>query len=488
MSLLEDIVSASQQCLTLQKDLFAAITNALAKVNQQDLEKETIPEYWETINSIQARLLGFLTLAQSISEKNLDIALVTRDYLKKFLDAIIAINGSQSEIVKNLSRIEQNQGFGKIDVSNFVISNTTNDQTFALGQGLIHLDTTIDRALERYYLLSATFTADIQQVSAFTTTIEAALDEVKQARANAKKDASNINNLQNEIKKIHEQIIIVQKQASEDLSQTSKSKELGQNSLQEMKQHLAASENLLTRAKTIDETATDLKNKIQTHHGSLDEFDAEMKTRVKTSTEGQKILDTLISGFKTLREECDIYCKEKKDEVEKLIKRAEDMLGISTSAGLGDTFKNRANSRALAIKFNYVVMLLSLTTIAGLGVWTAYEAHENFNPSAFLIRLAVIIPLSVLASISVRTMRKLEKSKEQYEHKTAVSYAVEGYRKLFTDGQKQEENQTELIKSAIKEVLKDPSDGLHYSNADDDTVLGVLERFAKILKLYKDKN
>ena len=89
-------------------------------------------------------------------------------------------------------QVESQGGYGNID-GNFTISNNANNHNFPMGTTLVNLDDAADRALECYYLISpAVQNPEISKLSAFTSEFENILDDLKQAKANAKRDATHV--------------------------------------------------------------------------------------------------------------------------------------------------------------------------------------------------------------------------------------------------------------------------------------------------------
>lgn len=486
MGIISDIANALQETAKLKTDTFKAVNDALELVNKSNLESEKIPGAAESINSIQARLSGFSVLADQVGRGEYDPHLVTFDYLKKFLQSVQAINTAQSEIIVNLTRLIQHGGFGNMD-ENWVISNKGNDQTFTLGSALINLDNSIDRALERYYLLSpAIGNPDIVQLSSFTRELQTILDEIKQAKANAKRDATYIGQKVSEIDDAGHSSAITVNDISVRLDEAHKYRDDAQKAFEAISATLNLANEKLPPMQEASLRADELKKKIDQHHDAFDKFDAEMDSRIEASDVGKQKLQLLIQNFEKQKVECDAYVSKKKEEIEALILRAEEMLGLATSAGLGATFQKQAKDRGAGIVASYIVIAGSLLCIAIMGVWAA---RAGWNEGNFLIKIAVIIPLGILVSIATKTLRRLEQSKEYYEHKASVSHAVEGYRKLFDHGDPM--GPQDLIKDTVKEVLKNPAESLSTSEgrakeSEDSDVLERAEKFVNLCEKFTD--
>lgn len=485
MALIESIESSLLETSKLKDDTFNAISNALEEISRADLQSESIPNGNESIDGIQSRLSGFCSLAEQVVQEDLDITLISHEYLEKFKNHIDKINSNLAELINNLNRVKDQGGFGAID-NQYTISNKGNNHNYALGQGLINLDSSIDRALERYYLLSPAINRpDVTKLSHFTRNFEGILDELKQAKAAAKRDATLLGKQLEEAERHHKEAINLSEKIAKLHNETLTNRDKSQSDRNEIESLLKQSQEKMPAIQQTFESAEGLKTKINGHHERLDQFDNEMESRERASKEGKEKLESIIKDIQTTTDNFQKYKAEQKSEIEEIIKRAEDMLGISTSAGLGENFKQQAKKRGTSIKLTYGIIIICLVAIASLG-WAAVGGDATIDIKKIIFKLSAVIPLGLLVLITTRSLRKLEQSKEYYEHKASVSQAVEGYRKLYEGPANNEApERVNLINNTVNEVLKNPADTFHHTHNEDPDLLKTLDKFADIVKKMK---
>lgn len=478
MSTIDEIDGSLQQVETTAQAIFEKLNSVLDKLGQSELETKLIPGGTDSISGTQARLAGLILLIKGLTGAKDKLHLISYRTLNRLKENVLNTLNCLVEITNNINRVEQQGGIERIDENNFVIGNSDNSQTYPFGNGLINLNNNIDGCLEFYYLLSPAITQpDYSAVSSISHDFEVLINAIKNAKSHALRDEKAIKALLSQ-----------SEQMTGSISQNSQSiLELLSNV---QKNHGAVSE-MLTAITEIQTKATqqlpliiethdkakDLRGKIEQHHQQLDTFDNEMKGRIDAAVEGKANLDKLIKDYDDQKLTFGEYVDKQKAAIEALIKRAEAMLGLSTSAGLGDTFKNQANNRVSAIRRNYGIIIASLVGISIIGVWAS---AEGWNEGKFLIKIAAIIPLGLLVSIVTVTLRKLELAREYYEHKASVSNAVEGYRKLYSDGDPDDaKNRSTLIESTIKEVLRNPTDSILLNSRNDKDKTALIEKFAE---------
>lgn len=485
MELIQNIESSLLETSKLKDDVFSAISAALEEISRADLQSETIPNSHESVDGIQSRLSGFCSLAEQVTQGSFDTTLVSYEYLVKFKNHIDKINNNISEIINNLNRIRDHGGYGTID-GQHTISNKGNNQNYALGQGLINLDSSIDRALERYYLLSpAIQRPDVTALSSFTRNFESILEELKQAKTTAKRDATILSKQLEEARKHHEKASSLSNQIADLHSEAITNRDEAKADRAEIETLLGQAQEKIPPIQQTFDSAEELRVKIASHHEQLDQFDQEMVSREKAFEEGKESLVTIIKEIETAKKQFEEYKGEQKEEIESLIKRAEDMLGISTSAGLGENFKQQAKNRGWAIRGAYLLIIACLVAIALFG-WAAVGGDGEIEIKNIVLKLSAVIPLGILVLITTKSLRKSEQSKEYYEHKASVSQAVEGYRKLYEgSGENQVPERINLINSAVNEVLKNPADTFHRTNEEDPDVLKTLDKFVDIVSKLK---
>lgn len=483
MGIVSEIQSLLEEARTLKVSLFKKIGESLLQIGKPQLESEKLPGHAETINQVEARLTGLLNLSQILCNDKMDFTLVSYDYLNKFKSSIQLINTLQSDTINSLNSLSTIVG---IDESNFVVTGN-NGNAFALGQQLINIDHSTDRALERYYQIAPALSDLPQSFSSFTADLSYVLDDIKKIRAETEKEANEIRTIKKQINEYSEIASSQEEEILKILEKISKSEEdasASKNNIESFEKDLS---DTVPQVQKLREDAKILKEKVDAYQTIFDDFNQALKTRIDTNNKGQAELQSLLKELKAFKENFSNYDEDKKKEVENLIKKADEMLGISTSASLGKIFKEQAIERGKEIKAHYKLILAYAIGIVIAAIWAAVEMGDNFDLGIFAFKLSIILPLAFMITLSVKTLRKLEKAKEHYEHKASLAVASEGYRRLY-EGSERIKEQTSLLNNSFKEILRDPTEGLQYSNTDDDTVMGTLERFADVfVRILKEK-
>lgn len=163
--------------------------------------------------------------------------------------------------------------------------------------------------------------------------------------------------------------------------------------------------------------------------------------------------------------------------------RTRDVFGNVTNSGLASVFYKNSKWKNIWAICAFVFALAVLIAMVAFPYFLHFKGKElsKVGWDGIYISLAFVLPLSVLLSIVLKTMRRLEKIGSHYEHKGVISEASMNFRELYS-GNDKEKHKDELITMTIREILKDPTDNGKGQLIDDVTLIGVLSNFAKSFK------
>ncbi|HDU8652840.1 TPA: hypothetical protein RG711_000307 [Morganella morganii subsp. morganii] len=184
-----------------------------------------------------------------------------------------------------------------------------------------------------------------------------------------------------------------------------------------------------------DKKLHELRNKSEENNDYINNLKGKMETYHNNCEEKNKIIE---DKFRSLNEDISLYLSKYKEEAESYISKCEDAYRTTTSSGLAKAFEDKANKLNKSINNWVKILIASLIFAAGIGYYrlTSLEvtlADKGIPFFTILVQiilsaLSLGIPLW-LAWLATKQIGQRFRLAEDYEYKSAVSKAYEGYRR-----------------------------------------------------------
>jgi hypothetical protein len=150
-----------------------------------------------------------------------------------------------------------------------------------------------------------------------------------------------------------------------------------------------------------------------------------------------------------------------KSEIEGLKARSEDLLSGLTDESLHDSFSKRAKAytdeHSNLRRFSSVILVV--LSIFYFVILIQGMSDTNINYKNIIYQISLAIPLAMLVWFLNRDQKIAKKLAEEYHHKSSISAAIVGYRKMYklSHGDKEYMELFECIKDQLN---KNPSDSI----------------------------
>lgn len=177
------------------------------------------------------------------------------------------------------------------------------------------------------------------------------------------------------------------------------------------------------------------KEKMAQYRDSIVSAYGKIETYEKNSEQKNALIN---EKFSNLNEEINNYLEDYKKQAEEYINKCEDAYRTTTSSGLAKAFEDKANKLNGSVRWWVGFLAVSLSAAAGIGFWrlTSLEATLSKNDvSAFIIIVQILLSSLSLglplwfAWLATKQIGQRFRLAEDYEYKSAVSKAYEGYRR-----------------------------------------------------------
>ncbi|EPK4061754.1 hypothetical protein LLI29_002808, partial [Morganella morganii] len=213
-----------------------------------------------------------------------------------------------------------------------------------------------------------------------------------------------------------------------------------------------------------DKKLHELRSKSEENNDYINNLKGKMEAYHNNCEEKNKIIE---DKFRSLNEDISVYLKKYKEEAEGYISKCEDAYRTTTSSGLAKAFEDKANKLNKSINNWVKILILSLIFAAAVGFFrlTSLETTLADKDTPFftilvqilLSALSLGIPLW-LAWLATKQIGQRFRLAEDYEYKSAVSKAYEGYRREAVDlNEKFEDNfPARLFDNALTRLEEPP--------------------------------
>ena len=184
-----------------------------------------------------------------------------------------------------------------------------------------------------------------------------------------------------------------------------------------------------------DKKLTELRNKSEENNDYINNIKGKIEIYHNNCAEKNK---TINDNFKSLNDDVSSYLNKYKEEAEGYISKCEDAYRTTTSSGLAKAFEDKAVKLNKSVRWWVGFLAASLLVAAVIGFWrlTSLEATLSKNDaSAFIIIVQILLSSLSLglplwfAWLATKQIGQRFKLAEDYEYKSAVSKAYEGYRR-----------------------------------------------------------
>lgn len=323
------------------------------------------------------------------------------------------------------------------------------------------------------------FEKEVVEVRKIKLELEQELKEVKGIKEAIDENKVNIDKYENEIgdrlKSIEEQLV-----------------EITENK-----------DTLVEQSETLEETIEEVK--------SLKALAQENLEGIKESYNESKSNEKLIKSFsdKIYESEKQVELLEQKskdnslklneyeEERQNILKRAEDLiesakkaLNYKTAEGISASFQTQYdNSNNKGLFWGWIIgAIFFLSLSIGLGIWIALP--EPSTSIALIIARISLLPLPIAGTIFCGNQYIKQKNiAEDYAYKTVLSKAIVGFsEELKKHGSENNEEYVHYIKTALKEIHKDPlrkRDKIKKDNKEKSNLNELVEVVEKVVKMSK---
>lgn len=156
-------------------------------------------------------------------------------------------------------------------------------------------------------------------------------------------------------------------------------------------------------------------------------------TELKQAAESSKIV---IDNVEKFAKETELFLAPKREQIDNLIKRAEEALRASTGAGLAQAFSNNATKLKKSSQYwcSALIAALGLAVVIGYCRMSAiFDLIKNPHIDTALVWANIFMSFALIAAptwfawIAAKRIAHLFRLIEDYEFKAAVSMSYEGY-------------------------------------------------------------
>jgi hypothetical protein len=179
--------------------------------------------------------------------------------------------------------------------------------------------------------------------------------------------------------------------------------------------------------------------------------------------------------------------KEQEKEVIRINAEATAALNFATVAGLAKGFEDRRKGLDDELKKShtgYIVSVVSLflstlfpaAYIAGsvFGFWTNNEIKQE----QLLVLLLLIVPSAIMTRFTSSRYNSLFRLREQYAHKFAVAFSMEGFKGQLDD----KSQQSQLVATTFAQLSSNnPADTIEHRSSSEDHPLPIWNKFLDIV-------
>lgn len=124
-----------------KKQVFTGLESAKCTDEKSLNFTENLPNYYESINSIKARLIAAINLFKSMQSLDRSMALIPMFYLNEWDESLTEIQKYLNIISDGLSRFDASGGISSIDVPNFIATGVDPSIIFNFSTNIQAIDT-----------------------------------------------------------------------------------------------------------------------------------------------------------------------------------------------------------------------------------------------------------------------------------------------------------------------------------------------------------
>ncbi|ELX8378252.1 hypothetical protein AB7Y49_04340 [Providencia vermicola] len=258
--------------------------------------------------------------------------------------------------------------------------------------------------------------------------------------------------------------------------------------------------NLPTLTKDLNESLKELnetKNKMIEYRDAIVTMYGKIETYEKNSEQKNKLINEKIEG---ISKNVSDYLSESKKQAEEYINKCENAYRTTTSSGLAKAFEDKAIKLNSSIRWWVGYLALSLLVAAGIGFWRLTSLESTLskdNVSSFIIVVQILLSSLSLglplwfAWLATKQIGQRFKLAEDYEYKSAVSKAYEGYRReaVILNEKYEDQFPSRLFDNALTRLEEPPVrfvDDTIYSSPIMEVIHG--DKFRDFFKKHPEKS
>ncbi|MDD9341766.1 MAG: hypothetical protein PV362_19395 [Providencia heimbachae] len=258
--------------------------------------------------------------------------------------------------------------------------------------------------------------------------------------------------------------------------------------------------NLPTLTKDLQDSLKELnetKNKMINYRDSIVAMHGKIETYEENSEQKNKLINKKIED---ISKNVSDYLTECKEQAEEYINKCENAYRTTTSSGLAKAFEDKAIKLNHSIRWWVGFLALSLLVAAGIGFWRLTSLENTLskdNVSSFVIVVQILLSSLSLglplwfAWLATKQIGQRFKLAEDYEYKSAVSKAYEGYRReaVILNEKYEDQFPSRLFDNALTRLEEPPVrfvDDTIYSSPIMEVIHG--DKFRDFFKKHPEKS
>lgn len=476
MSLFEESVKNANTTLEYWTKVIAFLQGAEGASGEKFNQEAEVPGTGQELWWFDERAIAICNLIKSLEEIEIDSgAPVPLSYVDQLEQASQQFKDTVLEAAGSVEQAED-KGIASLNPSNWVVVVNETNANLNFASHLQNFKTHAENLLTRFYQVGSivgsakfdAFVEAVREVSEKSESVRKNADEVTKAKESAEGDAAATNTQKTQAEKDRSEVANLLGTAQETLT---KIEEVNQSSQSE-----------LAQVADITSKANALKTQVDGYETQFQAFQKTLDERTAAFKKWSGDVEALYNGL-----------NEKAEAIGETIERADEMLAVSTNAGLAGTFKKNLDDldgklektqkefyRAIWFVFftalplsAYVItatvlainpeLVPSAESEAGfwLNLMNAVKS-DGLTLSATLALFLIMVPSLWRAKFSASKYHQLFQLREHYQYKYSIAMSVEGF-KIQAEGY-----ENVLAAETFSRLLFNPGDRIDVKGSIDD--------------------
>ncbi|MGB0683717.1 MAG: hypothetical protein ACPGOV_13470 [Magnetovibrionaceae bacterium] len=437
-------VQNAKTILELWPRVIACLQTAEGSGGEKFNQEAAVPGTQEELWWFDERTLATANLILSLDGREIDAgAPIPTRYVEELENSSKAVLETIRQLVSFADQVDA-KGIATLNPGNWVVAIQQTNANINVASHLQNLKNHLEELLVRYYQVAQivgansfdAFTEAVREFSEQAEKVRKAADAIEKAKSDVDSHAAQTKQLREDAATNSEDVANTLSTAQETLT---KIIEVNQSSDAE-----------LDKVTDISANAVNLKAQVDEYQGHFKSFQQTLSEKNEAFKTWTTDVEALYSGL-----------NEKEEKIGQTIERADQMLAVSTNAGLAGTFKENLDDLDsklvktqrefyIAILFVFLSALplsayvITVTVLAvnpdlfptlqdgeepgfWLNLMNAVKA-DGLTLSATLALLLIMIPSLWLSKFSASKYHQLFQLREHYQYKYSIAMSVEGFK------------------------------------------------------------